>query len=82
MCRRWSCFSTKSPRRITRWGAKGIGEAGGLGTAPAVVNGILDALAPLGVTHIDMPATPHRVWQAIRQGQGADRTASAETGHA
>ena len=69
-------------------GAKGIGEAGGLGTAPAVVNAILDALAPLGVTHIDMPATPHRVWQAIRQVQGADRTAGAdgaagaETGHA
>ena len=63
-------------------GAKGIGEAGGLGTAPAVVNAILDALAPLGVTHIDMPATPHRVWQAIRQVQGADGTTGAETGHA
>ena len=63
-------------------GAKGIGEAGGVGTAPAAVNAILDALAPLGVTHIDMPATPHRVWQAIRQAQGADGTAGAETGHA
>ena len=63
-------------------GAKGIGEAGGVGTAPAVVNAILDALAPLGVTHIDMPATPHRVWQAIRQGQGADGPAGAEIGHA
>ncbi len=63
-------------------GAKGIGEAGGVGTAPAAVNAILDALAPLGVTHLDMPATPHRVWQAIRQAQGADGTAGAETGHA
>ena len=63
-------------------GAKGIGEAGGLGTAPAAVNAILDALAPLGVTHIDMPATPHRVWQAIRQVQGADGTTGTETGHA
>lgn len=47
-------------------GAKGIGEAGGIGAAPAVINAILDALAPLGVRTIDMPATPHRVWQAIR----------------
>ena len=56
-------------------GAKGIGEAGGVGTAPAVVNAILDALAPLGVTHIDMPATPHRVWRAIRQARADAETA-------
>ncbi len=58
-------------------GAKGIGEAGGVGTAPAVVNAILDALAPLGVRHIDMPATPHRVWQAIRQAHAGAQTAEA-----
>ncbi len=45
---------------------KGCGEAGATGAPPAVINAILDALAPLGVTHIDMPATPERVWQAIR----------------
>ncbi len=59
-------------------GVKGIGEAGGVGTAPAVVNAILDALAPLGVTHIDMPATPHRVWQAIRQAQAGTGRSAAE----
>ncbi len=58
-------------------GAKGIGEAGGVGTAPAVVNAILDALAPLGVRHIDMPATPHRVWRAIRQARAGAEPAEA-----
>jgi aerobic carbon-monoxide dehydrogenase large subunit len=47
-------------------GVKGVGECGTTGAPPAVINAILDALAPLGVDHIDMPATPHRVWQAIR----------------
>lgn len=48
-------------------GAKGAGEAGTLGALPAVVNAILDALAPLGVTHIDMPATPEKVWRVISE---------------
>jgi CO/xanthine dehydrogenase Mo-binding subunit len=47
-------------------GAKGIGEAGTIGSTPAVQNAIIDALAPLGVRHIDMPASPQRVWQALR----------------
>src|SRR5579872_6776686 len=47
-------------------GAKGCGEAGAIGSPPAVINAVLDALAPLGVTDLDMPATPYRVWQAIR----------------
>jgi carbon-monoxide dehydrogenase large subunit len=48
-------------------GVKGVGEAGCVGAPPAVIGAILDALAPLGVEHIDMPATPHRVWQAIQR---------------
>lgn len=48
-------------------GSKGCGEAGAIGSPPAVINAVLDALRPLGVTDIDMPATPHRVWQAIQQ---------------
>ena len=47
-------------------GTKGCGEAGAIGSPPAVINAILDALAPLGVKDLDMPATPHRVWQAIQ----------------
>ena len=45
---------------------KGVGEVGAIGSPPAVVNAILDALAPLGVEDISMPATPNRVWQAIQ----------------
>lgn len=48
-------------------GAKGAGEAGTIGAPPAIVNAVLDALAPLGVEHLDMPLTPERVWRAIRE---------------
>ena len=48
-------------------GVKGTGEAGCIGAPPAVVNAVLDALAPFGVSHIDMPLRPHRVWEAIRR---------------
>ena len=47
-------------------GAKGIGEAGTIGSGPAVVNAIHDALAPFGVRHIDMPLTPARIWSALQ----------------
>jgi aerobic carbon-monoxide dehydrogenase large subunit len=47
-------------------GVKGIGEAGSIGATPAVQNAVVDALAHLGVRHIDMPASPQRVWQAIQ----------------
>lgn len=47
-------------------GAKGCGEAGAIGSPPAVINAVIDALAPLGVKQIDMPATPLKVWQAIQ----------------
>ena len=47
-------------------GAKGVGESGTIAAPPAVQNAILDALSPLGVTHIDMPCTPEKIWQALR----------------
>jgi len=47
-------------------GAKGVGEVGSIGAPPAVINAIVDALAHLGVKHVDMPATPERVWRVIR----------------
>ncbi|MBU6439609.1 MAG: xanthine dehydrogenase family protein molybdopterin-binding subunit [Betaproteobacteria bacterium] len=50
-------------------GTKGCGEAGAIGSPPAVINAVLDALAPLGVKDFDMPATPLRVWEAIRHAQ-------------
>jgi carbon-monoxide dehydrogenase large subunit len=48
-------------------GAKGAAEGGTVGAPPVVINAILDALRPLGVEHIQMPATPERVWQAIQE---------------
>ena len=51
-------------------GAKGVGEVGSIGVPPAVINAVVDALGPLGVTHIEMPATSERVWQAIQAAQG------------
>ena len=50
-------------------GSKGCGEAGAIGSPPAIINAVLDALQPLGVKDLDMPATPHRVWQAIQNAQ-------------
>ncbi len=51
-------------------GVKGIGEAGSIGSTPAVQNAVVDALSHLGVRHIDMPASPQRVWQAIQAAKG------------
>jgi carbon-monoxide dehydrogenase large subunit len=48
-------------------GIKGAGEAGAVAAPPTVINAILDALCPLYVTHIDMPATPERIWRAIQE---------------
>jgi carbon-monoxide dehydrogenase large subunit len=59
------------PCKINPLGAKGVGELGTVGGTPTVVNAILDALRPLGVQHIEMPATSERVWQAIRQAKAA-----------
>jgi aerobic carbon-monoxide dehydrogenase large subunit len=55
-----------TPTTYNPLGAKGIGEAGTIGATPAVQNAIIDALAHLGVRHVDMPATPQRVWQALQ----------------
>ncbi|GMQ98721.1 MAG: molybdopterin-dependent oxidoreductase [Acidimicrobiia bacterium] len=56
---------TETPTPENPLGAKGIGEAGTIGSAPAVVNAVIDALAPLGIRHIDMPLTSATVWAAI-----------------
>jgi carbon-monoxide dehydrogenase large subunit len=59
------------PAKTNPLGVKGIGEAGCTGSPPAIMNAILDALRPVGVKEIDMPATPFRVWQAIATAKGA-----------
>ena len=58
--------TTVTPCTHNPLGAKGCGEAGAIGSPAAMMNAVMDALAPLGVRHLDMPASPHRVWQAIQ----------------
>jgi len=58
---------TLTPRNTL--GAKGIGESGTIGATPSVHNAVIDALAHLGVRHIDMPCTPERVWRAVRDAE-------------
>ncbi len=54
------------PATTNPLGVKGCGEAGCAGALPSVMNALVDALAEYGIRHIDMPATPERVWRAIR----------------
>ncbi len=58
------------PATTNPLGAKGCGEAGCAGALPSVMNALVDAVAELGIRHIDMPATPERVWRAIRSSHG------------
>jgi carbon-monoxide dehydrogenase large subunit len=61
-------IETRPTRTTTNpLGVKGAGEAGTVGALPVVMNAVVDALAPLGVRHIDMPASPERVWRALRE---------------
>lgn len=61
-------FTTREVRtEVNPIGAKGIGEAGSVGSVVATINAVCDALAPLGIKHIEMPATPDRIWSAIRE---------------
>jgi len=58
--------STVTPSPTNPMGVKGVGEAGTIASTPAVMNAVIDALAPLGITELDMPASPLRVWDAIQ----------------
>jgi carbon-monoxide dehydrogenase large subunit len=69
--------NTETPTPMNPLGAKGVGEAGTIGATPAVQNAVVDALAHLGVRHLDMPTSPERVWRAI-----ADARAAATRGGA
>ncbi len=63
------------PCRNNPLGVKGAGEAGAIGSCPAVMNAILDALwRGFGIRHLDMPATPERVWAAITMGRRQSRS--------
>ncbi len=56
-----------TPSRVSPLGVKGMGEAGLTGALPALTNAVMDALAPLGVTHLNMPLTPAKIWSAIHR---------------
>jgi carbon-monoxide dehydrogenase large subunit len=58
---------TETPSPVNSLGVKGVGEAGTIGATPAVLNAVIDALRPLGVDYMDMPATPVRVWNAMQE---------------
>ncbi|MGY1595211.1 aerobic carbon-monoxide dehydrogenase large subunit [Geodermatophilus sp. SYSU D00708] len=62
----WATGYTVTPSPHHPIGAKGIGESATVGSPPAVVNAVVDALAPFGVRHVDMPCTPARVWEAMQ----------------
>jgi len=59
------CDSNPVPTKTNPLGVKGAGEAGNVGALPAVANALADALSPLGIHHVDMPATPERLWRVI-----------------
>jgi carbon-monoxide dehydrogenase large subunit len=61
---------TVTPSPTNELGVKGIGEAGTIGAASTVMNAVIDALSGLGVTKLDMPASPNNVWKAINAAQG------------
>jgi carbon-monoxide dehydrogenase large subunit len=61
---------TETPTDVNPLGVKGAGETGTIASTPAVVNAVVDALAPLGVRHLDMPLTPERVWRTMQGGRG------------
>jgi aerobic carbon-monoxide dehydrogenase large subunit len=70
---------TETPSPVNQLGVKGVGEAGTIAASPAVVNAVLDALKPLGVTYLNMPLTPMRVWQAIEEARGRDGAGPSRT---
>ena len=63
---------TETPTNVNPLGVKGAGETGTIAATPAVVNAVMDALAPFGITHLDMPLTAERVWQAIQSANGGN----------
>jgi carbon-monoxide dehydrogenase large subunit len=64
---RYECDHTETLTDVNPLGAKGVGEAGTIGSTPAIANAIIDALAPLGVHHLDLPMRPEKIWKAMNK---------------
>jgi len=73
---------TETPTPVNSLGAKGVGEAGTIAASAAVTNAVIDALRPLGVSYMNMPLTPMRVWAAIQEARGAAPAGSGAEGGA
>jgi aerobic carbon-monoxide dehydrogenase large subunit len=69
----YELVESETPTTLNPLGVKGIGEAGTIGATPAIQNAVIDAVAHLGVRHIDMPTTPQRVWTAINEARKASK---------
>src|SRR5581483_6897284 len=63
----YETISIQTPSPLNPLGAKGVGESGTIGSTPAAVSAVLDGLRPLGITNIDMPLTPEKVWKAVQE---------------
>jgi carbon-monoxide dehydrogenase large subunit len=69
----WETGTTVTPSPHHPLGAKGVGESATVGSPPAVVNAVCDAVSTLGVSHVEMPCTPSRVWGAVHERSGGER---------
>ncbi|MGB6524010.1 MAG: hypothetical protein WBE87_03740, partial [Candidatus Acidiferrales bacterium] len=67
---------TVTPTPVNPMGVKGVGEAGTIGATPALVNAVVDALAPLGITHVDLPIKREKIWQLLQKGSGGSKPKS------
>ena len=70
-----------SPAKTNPLGTKGCGEAGCAGSLVCIVNAVVDALSEYGITHIDMPLTPERVWRAIQDAKAKAKAACSRSPH-
>jgi aerobic carbon-monoxide dehydrogenase large subunit len=71
-CPKWETDKTITPSPHHPFGAKGVGESATVGAPPAIANAVVDALSHLGVTHVDIPITPEKVWQLLKQKGAAE----------
>jgi len=70
----------ETPSPTNPLGVKGIGESGSIGAPPTIVHAVLDALAPFGIAHLDMPLTPQKIWAAIQKARAGDNRHPRESG--
>ncbi len=71
---RFETDRTVTPSPVNPLGVKGAGEAGTIAATPAVANAVIDALAPFGIIHLDLPLTPQKVWKAVQTARAAGRS--------